>query len=106
MDRILLIAQQISKEGKIPNTALIKARLHKNVPLPTIIQGLKMWKQNTQRQIDAPLEPALNAGKKAENSSDFDTQLETKIKQALAPLQAEINELKSALQQLQKKDKN
>ena len=104
MDRIILIAQQISKEGKVPNTSLIKARLPKDVPLPTIIQGLKMWRQNPQQQIDEPTTLALSPCNT--NGNDFEAVLEAKIQQALAPLKMEIKELKSALQQLQTEDKN
>ena len=110
MDRIILIAQQLSKEGKVPNTALIKARLPKNVPLPMIIQGLKMWKENPQKEINIPTEPALTASAESENSSSFDALLDAKIKQALAPLVSQINELKTEIDNLQKQltteDKN
>lgn len=110
MDRIILIAQQLSKEGKVPTTALLKARLPKNVPLPTIIQGLKMWKDNPQKEIDIPTEPALTACAGSENSGSFDALLDARIKQALTPLISQINELKSEITELQKQltkeDKN
>ena len=52
MDKIILIAQQIAQEGKTPNTAMIKARLPKNIPLPAIIQGLKLWQDNPNKEIE------------------------------------------------------
>ncbi len=76
MERIILIAQQLSREGKVPNTALIKARLPKNVPLPMIIQGLKMWKENPQKEINVATEPALTACAGNENSGSFDALLD------------------------------
>lgn len=104
MDRIILIAQQLSKEGKTPNTALIKSRLPKNVPLPMIIQGLKLWKDNPQKEILSPT--ALTAGTANENSSSFDTlielRIEQKIKLIIEPLTAEIKELKEQIKLLQK----
>lgn len=110
MDRIILIAQQLSKEGKVPNTALIKARLPKNVPLPMIIQGLKMWKENPNKEINIPTEPALTAYAGSESAGSFDALLDAKIKQALAPLAAQINALKKEIsdlkQQLTTEDKN
>jgi len=99
MDRIILIAQQIAKEGKIPNTAMIKARLPKNVPLPAIIQGLKLWQENPNKEIDSPTEPALIANEKTEIGS-FDALLEAKITALLTPLKDEITQLKAEIQKL------
>ena len=96
MDRIILIAQQIAKEGKTPNTAMLKARLPKNVPLPAIIQGLKLWQENPNKEINAPTEPALIANTKTELGS-FDILLEAKINEILAPLKNEIEQLKAEL---------
>lgn len=99
MDRIILIAQQIAQEGKTPNTAMIKARLPKNVPLPAIIQGLKMWQDNPNKQINTPTEPALINNAKPESAS-FDLLLEAKIAQQLAPLIDEIKQLKAEINAL------
>jgi hypothetical protein len=96
MDRIILIAQQIAKEGKTPNTAMLKARLPKNVPLPAIIQGLKLWQENPNKEINAPTEPALITNTKTELGS-FDILLEAKINEILAPLKNEIEQLKAEL---------
>ena len=110
MDRIILIAQQLSKEGKVPTTALIKARLPKDVPLPMIIQGLQKWKENPHKEINIQTEPALTACADSENSGNFDALLDARIKQALTPLVAQINELKTKIAALQKQltteDKN
>ncbi|GLS89327.1 hypothetical protein GCM10007916_03940 [Psychromonas marina] len=102
MDKIILIAQQIVKEGKTPNTALIKARLPKNVPLPTIIQGLKMWQDNPNKQINTPTEPALINNATVATGS-FDQLLDAKIEQQLAPLKNEIEQLKAELKKLKEK---
>jgi len=102
MDRIILIAQQIAKEGKTPNTATIKARLPKNVPLPTIIQGLKMWQDNPNKQINTPTEPAL-INNAAATTGSFDQLLDAKIEQQLAPLKNEIEQLKAELKTLKEK---
>ncbi len=102
MDRIILIAQQIAKEGKVPNTALIKSRLPKNVPLPAIIQGLKLWKENPQKEIETPTEPALTAFTGVEASTSFDALLEIKIEQMIKPLAAEIADLKEQLAAVKK----
>lgn len=102
MDRIILIAQQLSKEGKNPNTALIKARLPKNTPLPMIIQGLKLWQDNPNKEIINPSEPAISASLESENKGAFDLLLEQKIEQMIKPLLSEINLLKDQISQLKK----
>jgi hypothetical protein len=103
MDRIILIAQQIAKEGKTPNTAMIKARLPKNIPLPNIIQGLKLWQENPNKEIIGATEPALIANEKIEQGS-FDKLLaatiDSKIQTLTAPLKDEIQQLKANLKAL------
>ena len=110
MERIILVAQQLSREGKVPTTALLKARLPKNVPLPVIIQGLKAWKENPQKEISAPTESALTADIDNENSGSLDALLDARIKQALTPLITQIDKLKAEIAALQKQltteDKN
>lgn len=105
MEQIILIAQQLSQEGKVPNTALIKARLPKNVPLPTIIEGLKLWQKNPQQEANAQRDENLQEPKEASLNSELEALIEAKIEQALAPLHAEIKALKLALSQRQA-DKN
>jgi hypothetical protein len=104
MDRIILIAQQLAKEGKTPNTALIKARLPKNVPLPAIIQGLQLWKDNPNKQIESPTELALTAATPKELGS-FDLLIEQKIEAMIAPVLIEIEELKKQIDILQNNKK-
>lgn len=104
MESIILIAQQISSEGKVPSTALIKARLPNHLALPTIIQGLKMWQKNPQQVINMPIDSALSAISNAKEGS-VEAQLEAKIAQAIAPLEAQIQALQIAMQALQKQIK-
>jgi uncharacterized small protein (DUF1192 family) len=107
MDRIILIAQQIAKEGKTPNTAMIKARLPINVPLPTIIQGLKLWQENPNKEIIGSTEPALISNEKIEAGSfdalldaTIEAKIEKKLKSLIAPLKDEIKQLKAELKTL------
>lgn len=100
MDRIILIAQQIAREDKIPNIAMIKARLPKNIPLPTIIQGFKLWQDNPNKEINVPTEPALMANTKTEANGSFDALLNAKIELMLAPLRDEIKQLRVELKTL------
>ncbi|WP_417696343.1 hypothetical protein [Psychromonas sp.] len=103
MDRIILIAQQLIKEGKTPTTSLIKARLPKNTPLPTIIQGLKMWQDNPTKQINTPTEPALTDASISQENSSIDELINHRITQAIIPLQEEIKVLKMQIQTLENK---
>jgi hypothetical protein len=110
MDSIILIAQQLSKEGKVPTTALLKARLPKDVPLPAIIQGLKLWKENPRKEIEKPTNTAIISTAENKDGSSLDALLDGRIEQAIAPLISQINQLKIELANLQKQlikeDKN
>lgn len=100
MDHIIVIAQQIAKEGKVPTTALVKARLPKNVPLPTIIQGLKIWASNPDKVIDTPT--AITPDKDEEKTKSADTLIDAKIAQAISPLIKQIDMLTKQLVDLKK----
>lgn len=100
MDRIILIAQQIAKEGKQPNTALIKARLPKNVPLPVIIQGLKIWMNDPDKVVNIPAE--VSASENLANNTNIDTLIDTKINQAIEPLIKQVELLTQQLIDLTK----
>jgi hypothetical protein len=115
MDRIILIAQQIAKEGKIPNTAMIKARLPKNVPLPAIIAGLKSWQENPNKKIISEQAPTFDQHSATDmNSFDalvdlkldaklnakLDTKIIKMITPLIKPLEDEIEQLKAELKAL------
>ena len=100
MDRIILVAQQLVKEGKTPNTALIKARLPKNTPLPVIIEGLKKWRDNPNKQLDNPTGPTLTATHSKTIVGNIDEIIDSKIALAITPLKEEIDTLKAHIQQL------
>ncbi|WP_354623429.1 hypothetical protein [Psychromonas sp. MME2] len=101
MQQILLIAEQISQQGKVPNVAMIKARLPKNVPLPLIIEGLRMWQKNPQQAFNEENNASQEASPQSTVSRELEALLEEKIEQALMPLRDEINRLKIALTELQ-----
>lgn len=50
-EAIIEVCQQLKSEGKEPSVALIKARLTKPQPLPTVISGLKAWKNNPNHVV-------------------------------------------------------
>lgn len=100
MDHIILIAQQIAKEGKTPNTALIKARAPKQTPLPSIIQGLKLWQSDPTKQISLPIESASADPITQQMKGNIEEIIERKIAQAIRPLKEEINILKATMTEL------
>lgn len=99
MDHIILVAQQLAKEGKKPNTATIKARLPKNTPLPSIIQALKLWQSDPHKEIKLAIDTS-EAATPETNNSDIDELIEHKIAQAIAPLKAQIIALNEQLNSL------
>jgi hypothetical protein len=100
MDPVIAIAQQLYKEGKIPTTALLKARLPKDIPLPIIIQRLQKWKENPQQSN--PTAESISADTESKEATSIDALLDAKIKQAVAPLIDQIDELKAEIATLQK----
>jgi len=86
---IISICQQLSKEGKEPSVALIKARLSRPAPMPFVIAGLKQWRANPDMKVeqqDEGKEP-----KSAQNQS---------LEQRVSALELEVKELKQLIKQL------
>lgn len=102
MDIIILMAQQLCKEGKTPTTALLKARLPKDISLPKLIKGLKMWKENPDQELNTPLLSKLNNKTDKMPDTSINDLIDSKIKQAIAPLLSQINLLQSEVNHLQK----
>lgn len=101
MEQIIAIAQALAKQGKTPNTALIKARLPKNTPLPMIIAGLKKWQENPQQVISSVTEANAVQPQITEQAS-IEQLIAQQIEQALLPLQDQISALQKQVTALQK----
>jgi len=97
-DEILAIANQLANQGKQPSVALIKAKLPRSVPLPTIILVLKSWQHDPNFTQQTQIKKKASKVTKEDN-----TDINALIEQALAPLQQEINELKHQVKQLLRK---
>jgi hypothetical protein len=97
-DEILAIANQLANQGKQPSVALIKTKLTRSVPLPTIISVLKGW------QHDPSFTQKTQVNKKESKIiKEENIDINALIQQAIAPLQQEINELKLQVKQILKK---
>ena len=111
MEHIILVAQQISNEGKTPTTALVKSRLPKNTPLAEIMQGVKLWKANPQQIIEIPneetqpasLAPLENGSVDALINQLIDNKLNEKIADIISPLKIQITALQKEIEQLKNK---
>jgi hypothetical protein len=96
-DEILILANQIANKGNKPTVALIKAKLSKKVPLPTIISSLKTW-QHEPNFISLPEEENSNA--QEANSSVKTDYCNQELYEELAEMKKEIIELKQLVKQL------
>ena len=100
-EEILTIANQIANEGNKPSIALVKKKLAKNVPLPTIISTLKVWQHDPSytetKQTPDVTSPVLS-------TSEVPPHLLQAISEALAPIKEELREIKLALKALENKN--
>ncbi|WNC73731.1 hypothetical protein RGQ13_06990 [Thalassotalea psychrophila] len=92
---IYQIAAQLAAENKTPTVALIKARLSQSLPLARVIKGLQTWQNNPK--IAETSKPEIKIQKNSNEKPFTLTDVELLIKQAIAPLQAEIELLKAKL---------
>jgi hypothetical protein len=98
-DEIIIIANQLANQGKKPTVALVKTKLRKSAPLPTIISVLKNWKHDP-KLIELSIESnAAETEKK--HSSSITSEIDKAIKDALKPIQAELIELRALVNKLQ-----
>jgi anti-sigma factor ChrR (cupin superfamily) len=97
-DEILAIANQLANQGKKPTVALIKTRLSQPVPLPQLITTLKNWQHEPDFTEVNPVKTL-----EADEVQEQNEELVEIVNQAIAPLKAEINALKSLIEQLMNK---
>ncbi len=99
---ILVIANQLANDGKQPSVALVKAKLTKKVPLPTIISCLKTW-QHDPNFIKLTEEKTDKVNNEVNNT---DKSLKQALAIALAPIQQELDEVKTQLAHIEALLKN
>lgn len=99
MEEAIRVAQQLAKQGKTPNVALVKSKLPKGYPLPKIIAALKVW-QDSPPVDETPPAPA-NEDKP--ELDDLDQKIQYHIAQAVSLLQQEIADLRREIDLLKQK---
>lgn len=98
-DEITIIANQLANQGKQPTVALIKTKLTKAVPLPTIITTLKAWTHHPELTILNKSEPnsILPERKTITLDQEVEKAIDLAVERAIQPLKIEIAQLKSLL---------
>ncbi|MBU2924661.1 hypothetical protein Q4530_15535 [Colwellia sp. 1_MG-2023] len=100
-DEISIVANKIANEGNKPSVALIKTKLNKKVPLPTIISVLKNW-QHEPSFISLPEEKHTDVECKTDNPPTEKRSFEKDVRDELTSLKEEVLELKTLIKQLLK----
>ncbi|MBA6233040.1 MULTISPECIES: hypothetical protein [unclassified Colwellia] len=99
-DEITLIANQLANQGKKPTVALVKTKLTKPMPLPTIITTLRNWTHDPQL-VELEIE-SKEALRKKSTSTSIPPEIEQAIAKALQPIEAELAQLKALVINLTK----
>jgi hypothetical protein len=97
-DEITIIANRLANKGKKPSVALVKTKLSKPAPLPTIISVLRNWTHDP-KLVELSIEAEDNSAK--ENSlSTVTPEVKEAIEKALQPIKAELTELRALVVKL------
>ncbi|MFB0982083.1 MAG: hypothetical protein QMC62_14345 [Alteromonadaceae bacterium] len=99
-DEIIIIANQLANQGKKPTVALVKTRLIKSAPLPTIISILRNWTHDpnfVQMTIESN-----DVETKKKHLTSITSEIEKAIRQALQPIEAELLDLRALVNELSK----
>lgn len=104
IDEILICANRLANEGKKPSVALIKAKLNKSVPLPTIITTLKTWQHQPdfiaiESEDEKPIELAESP---SQVNDDMKKLIQQTLNQELAEMKKELSDMKALIKELTK----
>ena len=97
-EQIINIANQLANQGKKPTVALIKTQLTSPAPLPVIINTLKNWRHEPDKVVDI----IKNTELESLAETPLELMINNAVKQAIAPLQQELDELKALIKTLKK----
>ncbi len=100
MDEIFKIANQLHAQGQTPTTALIKARLTKPVPIPTIISALQRWKQNPDKFKTVSHEAENTPAENPQQAMTQEQQI-AELQEQVALLQRQVSQLARRLSMLE-----
>lgn len=105
VERITVIANQLANNGKKPTVALIKSKLPNPLPLAKIINALRHWQhepENCEFTVGSLPDDTV-VPDKATDEDPTSKAIELAVNKALAPIKAELAEIKALLHQLIKK---
>ncbi len=104
-DEIIIIANRLANQGKKPTVALIKTKLTKTVPLPTLITTLKGWSHDPELTTFNKSEPnsILQKQKNITLAPEVEKAINLAVELAIQPLKIEIAQLKALLVNTKKK---
>lgn len=99
IEKIHAIANQLANEGKKPTVALVKTSLPEPQPLPVIINALKSWQHKPEKTItiSSANTSSIEENNQDNNSEELAVIIEQAVKQAIAPLEAELKAIKALL---------
>lgn len=97
-DEIIIIANRLANQGKKPTVALVKTRLRKSTPLPTIISTLRSW-QHDPKLIEMTVE-SKDVETEQKHLTSISSEIEKDVMQALQPIQTELLELRALVNEL------
>jgi len=104
IDEILVCANQLANEGKKPTVALIKAKLAKPAPLPSIISTLKTWQHDPEFiAVTREEDIELNSESNPPSSEEVKLIIQQTLNDELAEMKRELNDLKELIKQLSKR---
>ncbi|TWX54569.1 hypothetical protein [Colwellia hornerae] len=101
-DEITIIANQLANQGKKPTVALLKTKLKKPIPLPTLISILRSWTHDPKLIELADKSKILVKENQtlASNAPEIELIVAKAIAKALQPIEIELAELKALVYSL------
>ncbi|RLV57872.1 hypothetical protein D5018_20260 [Parashewanella curva] len=102
INQVLQFAKHLQSSGKTPTTALLKAKLGKTIPMPTILRGLQQFKSLSEKEIS---ELVVENKASEQVSTKANISLEEQVKQLqnqVTQLQSEQTALLKRIEQIEK----
>ena len=97
-DEIFTIANKLANQGKKPTVALVKTKLTQPLPLPQLIQAVKVWQHDPE--FTELHQPITETASNKIGSETINENIHQQIELALEPLKNEILALKQEISEL------